>query len=188
MNGYTFDIFIMHSIVLENTEEDGIYTTTCELVEIGPLNGPDINNLESIKTVIRNISSTPVIQKWWADFSTWEDFYGILRAGTELSMHSIVTKINNQLTLLESGVSYVDMIDDNGNITIHYDETFPTVSQGFKVKAKRKQLRKLKDIAAYNVAKFIVSENDIETLNLPNSLESLVSRFLDIYSGDYRTP
>ena len=102
-------------------------------------------------------------------------------------MHSIVTKINNQLKLLENGVSYVDMIDDNGNITIQYDETFPTLSQGFEVKAKRKRLRKLKDIAAYNVAKFIVSENDIETLNLPKSLQSLVSKFLDIYSGDYRT-
>ena len=107
MNAYTFDIFIMHSIVMENTEEDGMYTTTCELLEIGPLNGPDINNLESIKAIIRDISSTPVIQEWWADFSTWEDFFGILRAGTELSMHSIVTKINNQLTLLENGVSYI---------------------------------------------------------------------------------
>ena len=187
MNAYTFDIFIMHSIVMENTEEDGMYTTTCELLEIGPLNGPDINNLESIKAIIRDISSTPVIQEWWADFSTWEDFFGILRAGTELSMHSIVTKINNQLTLLENGVSYIDLIDDNGNITIQYDETFPTLSQGFEVKAKRKRLRRLKDIAAYNVAKFIVSENDIKTLNLPNSLQSLVSKFLDIYSGDYRT-
>ena len=187
MNAYTFDIFIMHSIGLENTEENGIHTTTCELVEIGPLNGPDNNNLESIKTIIRDISSTPVIKKWWEDFSTWEDFYGILRAGTELSMHSIVTKINNQLTLIENNVSYIDLIDDNGNITIQYDETLPTLSQGFEVKAKRKRLRKLKDIAAYNVAKFIVSENDIETLDLPNSLQSLVSKFLDIYSGDYRT-
>ena len=85
------DIFIMHSIVLENTEEDGIYTTTCELLEIGP----DVNNLESIKAMIRNIASTPVIQEWWADFSTWEDFYGILRAGTELSMHSIQKSITN---------------------------------------------------------------------------------------------
>ena len=187
MDAYTFDIFVMHSIAMENTEEDGIYTTTCELLEIGPLNGPDINNLESIKAIIRNISSTPVIHEWWADFSTWEDYHGILRAGTELSMHSIVTKINNQLKLLENGVSYIDMIDDNGNITIQYDETFPTISQGFEVKAKRKRLRKLKDIAAYNVAKFIVSENDIKTLYLPNSMQSLVSKFLDIYSGDYRT-
>ena len=174
MDAYTFDIFVMHSIAMENTE-------------IGPLNGPDINNLETIKAIIRNISSTPVIHDWLGDFSTWEDYHGILRAGTELSMHSIVTKIHILLKLLENGVSYIDMIDDNGNITIQYDETFPTISQGFEVKAKRKRLRKLKDIAAYNIAKFIVSENDIKTLNLPNSMQSLVSKFLDIYSGDYRT-
>jgi hypothetical protein len=63
MNAYTFDIFVMHSFVLENTEKDGIYATTCELVEIGPLNGPDIKHFESIKTMINDISSTPVIQK-----------------------------------------------------------------------------------------------------------------------------
>ena len=40
--------------MLESTEEDGIYTTTCELVEIGPLNGPDKNNKESIKAMIRD--------------------------------------------------------------------------------------------------------------------------------------
>ena len=83
--------------------------------------------------MICDISSAPVIKKWWEDFSTWEDFYGILQSGTELSMHSIVTKINNQLTLIENNVSYIDLIDDNGNITIQYDETLPTLSQGFKV-------------------------------------------------------
>ena len=62
--------------MLENTEEDRIYTTTCELVEIGPLNSPDIKFFESIKTIIYDRDS-----KWWADFSTWEDFYEILRSG-----------------------------------------------------------------------------------------------------------
>ena len=55
-------------------------------------------------------------------------------------MHSIVTKINNQLKLLANNVSYIDLIDDYGNITIQHDETFQTISQGFEVKAKRKRL------------------------------------------------
>jgi hypothetical protein len=187
MNAYIFDIFIMHSIALENKEEDGIYTTSCDLVETGPLNIPDFNNFNRIKEMIRDIPSTSVASNWWADFSTWDDFYGILRAGTTLSMHAIVTKIESQLELLENNVSYVDLIDDNGNIIIQHDETFPTISQGFKVKAKRKRLRTLKDIAAYNVAKYIASESDIEILEIPHSLHSLVSIFLDTYSGDYRT-
>ena len=168
MNAYKFDIFVMHSIVLENTEEDGIYTKSCDLLEIGPLKCPDVKN-------------------WWTDFSTWEDFYGILRAGKELSMHLIVRKINNQLEQLVNNVSYIDLVDENGNITIHYDETFPTISQGFKVTAKRKRIRRLKDISAYNVAKSIVSQTDIETLDIPHSLQSLVSMYLDTHSGDYRT-
>ena len=46
MNAYVFDIFITHSIVIEDFEEDGIYTTTCDLVEVGPLN---IQHLEELR-------------------------------------------------------------------------------------------------------------------------------------------
>ena len=46
MNGYVFYIFIKHSIVLENKEEDGTFTTYCDLIQIGPLNMPDSNNLK----------------------------------------------------------------------------------------------------------------------------------------------
>jgi hypothetical protein len=68
MNAYIFDIFIMHSIVLENTEEDGMYTTSCVLVEIGPLNSPDFKNFNLINTMLCDIPSTPVAQNWLADF------------------------------------------------------------------------------------------------------------------------
>ena len=81
MNAYTFEIFILHSIVLESIEDDGIYTTTCELVEIGPLNGPDKNNIESIKAMIRDISSTLVIQKWWTDFQLGKTSMGFFEWG-----------------------------------------------------------------------------------------------------------
>ena len=46
MNAYVFDIFMTHSIVMENFEEDGIYTTTCDLVEVGSLNIMDFNNFK----------------------------------------------------------------------------------------------------------------------------------------------
>ena len=46
MNAYAFDIFITHSIVMKNFEEDGIYTTTCDLVEVGSLNIMDFNNFK----------------------------------------------------------------------------------------------------------------------------------------------
>ena len=77
---------------------------------------------------------------------------------------------------------YVDLIDENGNILIQHDETFPNLSQGFLLKAKRKRLRTLKDIAAYNVAKYTESTGDVKVLTIPHCL---VSKFLDTYSGDY---
>ena len=98
-----------------------------------------------------------------------------------------VTKLNSQLELLENNMSYVDVIDDNGNIIIHHDKTFPTLAQGFIVKAKRTWLRTLKDIAAYNLAKNTSSESDAKILKIPYSLNVLVTKFLDTYSGDHRT-
>jgi hypothetical protein len=57
--------------------------------------------------------------------------------------------------------------------------------QGFLLKAKRKRLRTLKDIAAYNVAKYIESTSDVKVLTIPPCLHNLESIFLDTYSGDY---
>ena len=185
MNAYIFDIFITHSIVIEDFEEDGIYTTFCDLVEVGPLNIPNFNNFRRIKKIVRDISSTERASYWWTDFSTWEDFSGILRTGTKLSMHLIVQEINSKLELLENNCSYVDLTDENGNILIQHDETFPNLSQGFLLKAKRKRLRTLKDIAAYHVAKYIESTGDVKVLTISHCLYDFVSKFLDTYSGDY---
>ena len=94
----------------------------------------------------------------------------------------------NQLSTRATwNMSCVDVIDDNGNIIIHHDKTFPTLAQGFIVKAKRTWLRTLKDIAAYNLAKNTSSESDAKILEIPHSLHVLVKKFLDTYSGDHRT-
>ena len=79
--------------------------------------------------------------------------------------------------------AYVDLIDENGNILIQHDETFPNLGQGLT--AKRKRLRTLKDIAAYNVAKYTASTSCVKVLTIPPCLHNLVSTFLDTYSGDY---
>ena len=57
MNSYIFDIFISHSIVTETLEEDGIYTTTCDLVEVGPLSILDGNNIRRIKEIVRETTN-----------------------------------------------------------------------------------------------------------------------------------
>ena len=64
-------------------------------------------------------------------------------------------------------------------------EDFPTLMKGYQITAKRKRLRTLKEIAAYNVAKCISSNSDVQILHIPLSLYKLVSIFLDTYSGVY---
>jgi hypothetical protein len=60
------------------------------------------------------------------------------------------------------------LTDENGNIMIQHDETFTMLAQGFIVKAKRKQLRTLKDMSDYNVAKNTTSEINVKVLEIQN--------------------
>ena len=48
-------------------------------------------------------------------------------------------------------------------ITLDTEDAF----NGFKIKAKRKRLRRLKDIAVFNLAKHLASESDVESLFIP---------------------
>ena len=104
-----------------------------------------------------------------------------------MSIHSVVSKINNRLDSIENAICTIDEIDENGNITIYLQDMLPTLLQGFMISGKRKKLRTLKQISAYNVAKCLTSENDVKKLELPTSLYKLVLLFLDTYSGNYMT-
>ena len=53
------------------------------------------------------------------------------------------------------------------------------------MKTSRKRLKRLKEVAAYNVGQFLDCEKDAESLNLPKTLEILVKKFVNTYSGDY---
>ena len=181
MNIYTFDIFFNHCISLEHI---GL-TTHWHLVEIGPLNMPETVNLNIIKDSIRNISSIPVTSKWWLEFSTWEDYNELVRTGTTLSVHSVVTELQRRFQMVENGTCSIENINENGNIMIDLFENLPTVLKGYQITAKRRNLRTLKQIAAFNVAKNISTLGDIQMLQIPQSLHEIVNTFLDTYSGDY---
>ena len=79
----------------------------------------------------------------------------------------------------------IDTIDENGYIEIAITEDTEDIFQGFTVKAKRKRLRRLQDIAAFNLAQHLVSEVEVESLNIPQTLIPIVKRFLVAYSGSY---
>ena len=77
------------------------------------------------------------------------------------------------------------MIDDNGNIEIVIVENSGEILQSFTLKAKRKRLRRLKEIAAFNVTQHLQSEDDVDSLNIPKTLKPLVTLFIVTYSGNY---
>ena len=62
-----------------------------------------------------------------------------------------------------------------GNIVIEITENNDFILQSFTVKASRKKLKRLKEVAAYN------------WLNLSKTLKKLVMKFINTYSGDYIT-
>ena len=100
-------------------------------------------------------------------------------------MHSVVLKVNRILERVEKQICTINHVSENIDIFIYLHEDFPTLMKGYQITAKTKRLRTLKQIEAYNVAKCISSESDIQRLHIPLLFYKLVSKFLDTYSGDY---
>ena len=60
-----------------------------------------------------------------------------------------------------------------------------TKSASFTIRASRKRLKRMREIAAYKVRQWLSSDSDIEHLNLPQILDILVKKIINTYSGDY---
>ena len=67
----------------------------------------------------------------------------------------------------------------------YYTEENDDILEAFTVKARRKRLRTLKYIAAFNIARHLDCQGDLKYLNLPMTLKPLVNKFIISYSGDY---
>ena len=184
MNIYIYRISIRHSIMVEEKQENSRFWTFFNNLEIGPFNRPNPNKIKMIKEILSDIPSNQVTSNWWRDFSTWEDFHSLLRSGAKLSMHGVVSKLNENLKLIQNSLSYIEWIDENGNMDIIPDEMSATLLQGFTITARRRKLRRLKDITVYKVAGLISGKSEINKLQLPISLRGLVASFLDTYSSD----
>ena len=74
-------------------------------------------------------------------------------------------------------MSNIEWIDKNGNITMNIFQTTPTLHQKIKITARRKKLRRLEHIAAYNVARHISGETDAEELPLPKTMKKFICEF-----------
>ena len=85
MNCYIFDVHINSCFVADSRIEDGILFYTHDLVQVGPLNMIRSEIMSAVKQEVRLISSYIVSVNWWTDLSSWQDFRGLLRIGTELA-------------------------------------------------------------------------------------------------------
>ncbi len=79
---------------------------------------------------------------------------------------------------------YLDWIDENGDIVINLHEISSTVHQEFEITAKRKKLRRLEQIAAFNVAKQLSCQSDKKEHQLPKPMKILINLYVDTFSVD----
>ena len=108
-----------------------------------------------------------------------------LRTGSKLSIQRIVENLNRELEAIESVNAYIGTIDENGSIEIEISEEHEDILQAFTIRASRKRLRRLKEVAAYNVAQHLNCDEEVDILQIPNSLKKLVRQFVIKFSGDY---
>ena len=141
--------------------------------------------LNKVRAAVRSISSSPVPLNWWTEFSLWQDFRALLRTGNRLSIHTIVANLKRKFEAIENADAYIEAFDENGNIELEVSESTDESLQTFTIRAQRKKLRRLKDIAAYNVAQNLSCHSDAEYLQVPISLMNLVKPFVTTISGDY---
>ena len=100
-------------------------------------------------------------------------------------MHTVVETLIYKLEPIEIADAYVETNDANGNIEVELSESTDEILQAFTIRAKRKKLRSLKDVAAYNVTQYLSCHSDVEDLQVPISLKKLVEPFVITFSGDY---
>ena len=97
----------------------------------------------------------------------------------------MVEQIGSEFGKIDNIEATLEMIDDNGNMDIMITEDTQDMLQGFMVKARRRRLRRLKEISAFNIAPHLASEGDVESLNIPELVKPLVKNFLVTFSGNY---
>ena len=81
---------------MEKIEVNNQVMLKFECVEIGPFKRPNPYKVKLIKDTIGDIPSKPVQSYWWIDYSNWQDFHGILRSRTNLSLHSVISRIEEK--------------------------------------------------------------------------------------------
>ena len=142
---------IFTAIVAYRRWDDGICFYTHNLVQVDPQNMICSRTLPKVKSNLRSISLVDVPMNWWKEFSSRHEFRGLLCTKTKLKIHEIVKNFSKHFETVEDIDAYIENIDENGNLEIGLSENNENIFHSFTIRASRKRLRRLKEIAAYNV-------------------------------------
>ena len=112
MNCYIFDIHNDCCFLAGRTWADGICSYTHDLVEVGPLNLICSRQLSRVKSKVRSISLADIPMNWWTEFSSWQDYRGLLRTGTTLKIHEIVQNFSKYFETVEDTDAHIENIDE----------------------------------------------------------------------------
>ena len=82
---------------VEEIDEHGRNGWKFHYLEIGLLNLPESSHMAIVKEAIWNISSLSIPSNWWTGFSSWENFFGLLRSGAKLPLHTVLMDMNRRL-------------------------------------------------------------------------------------------
>ena len=74
--------------------------------------------LSRVKSQVRAFSSLDVPVNWWTEFTSRQDFRGLLCTGTSLAFHKIVENFSRHFEALENISADIENIDENGNVEI----------------------------------------------------------------------
>ena len=87
--------------------------------------------ISRVKSQVRAISSLDVPVNWWTEFSSWQDFRGLLRTGTKLAFHEIVENFSRHFEALDNIGADIVNIDENGNVEIVISEDNEYILKNF---------------------------------------------------------
>ena len=93
--------------------------------------------------------------------------------------------LNRELEAIENINAYIGTIGENGSIQIEISEDSRDTFHAFTIRASRNRLRRLKEVAAYNIAQDLNFEDNVDFLQIPNYLKKLVWQFVVTLSGDF---
>ena len=114
-----------HSMIIEEKNNpENLFWTCFHISEIWPPNRPDLYKIRKIKQLLTSIPNSVVTKNWWSDMSEGR------------------STINRGLKLLKLESTFVEEIDDIGNLTITMEESSSTIFQEFTILADIKTLNR----------------------------------------------